>query len=45
MRAMPESTTTSYKSRASNLIVLVESEINHKILRKNIEIRKLEAIL
>ena len=32
------------KSRASNLIVLVESEIKHKILYKNIEKRELEAI-
>ncbi len=39
--AKPESTITSSKSRASNLIVLVESEIKHKILHKNIE---LEAI-
>ena len=30
--------------RASNLIVLVESEIKHKILYKNIEKRDLEAI-
>ncbi len=32
--AKPESTITSQKSRASNLIVLVESEIKHKILHK-----------
>ncbi len=32
------------KLRASNLIVLVESEIKHKILYKNIEKRELEAI-
>ncbi len=31
------------KSRASNLIVLVESDSKHKILHKNIEKRKLEA--
>ena len=44
MRAKPKSTITSSKSRASNLIVLVESEIKHKILHKNIEKRELEAI-
>ncbi len=44
MRAKPESTITSQKSRASNLIVLVESEIKHKVLHKNIEKRELEAI-
>ncbi len=38
-----ESTITSWKLRASNLIVLVESETNHKILHKNIEKRELEA--
>ncbi len=38
MRAKPESTINSWKSRASNLIVLVESEIKHKIYHKNIEI-------
>ena len=32
------------KLRASNLIVLVESEIKHKLLYKNIEKRELEAI-
>ncbi len=37
-------TITSYKLRASNLIVLVESEIKHKMLHKNIEKRELEAI-
>ena len=45
MRAKPESTIISSKSRASNLIVLVESEIKHKILHKNIEKRELEATL
>ena len=44
MRAKPESTITSQKSRASNLIVLVESEIKHEILHKNIDNRELEAI-
>ncbi len=44
MRAKPESTITSSKLRTSNLIVLVESEIKHKILYKNIEKRELEAI-
>ncbi len=43
-RAKAESTITSQKSRVSNLIVLVESEIKHEILHKNIEKRKLEAI-
>ena len=42
IRAKPESTITLYKSRASNLIVLVESVIKHKILHKNIEKRELE---
>ncbi len=37
MRAKPESTITSQKSKASNLIVLVESETKHKIFSKNIE--------
>ena len=32
MRAKPESAITLYKSRASNLIVLVVSEIKHKII-------------
>ena len=44
MRAKPESTITSQKSRTSNLIVLVESEIKHEILHKNIEKHELEAI-
>ncbi len=43
MRAKPESTITSQKSRASNLIVL-ESEIKHNILHKNIEKCELETI-
>ncbi len=43
MRAKPESTITSWKLRASNLIVLVESETKHKILHKNIEKSQLEA--
>ena len=34
MRAKPESTITAWKSRASNLIVLVESEIKHGIFNK-----------
>ena len=42
--AEPESTITSEKSRASNLIVLVESEITHKVLHKNIEKRELDDI-
>ncbi len=45
MRAKPESTIASQKSKASNLIVLVESEIKHKILHKNIEKRELEAAI
>ena len=45
MRAKPESTITSYKSRASNLIVLVESVIKLKILHKNIEKREQEPFL
>ncbi len=44
MRAKPESTITSYKSRASNLIVLVESEIKHNVLHKNIKKYELKAI-
>ena len=44
MRAKPESTINSWKSRASNLIVLVESEIKHKIYHKNIEKGEQEAI-
>ena len=31
MRAKPESTNNAYKSRASSLIVLVESELSHFI--------------
>ena len=34
MRAMPESTIISWKLRASNLIVLVESRIKHEIFNK-----------
>ncbi len=34
----------SWKSRVSNLIVLVESEIKHKIYHKNIEKGEQEAI-
>ena len=45
MRAKPESTIASFKStKASNLIVLVESEVKHKIYHKNIEQGELEAI-
>ena len=44
MRAKPESTIASLKSRASNLIVLVESEVKHKIYLKNIVQGELEAI-
>ncbi len=44
MRAKPESTIISWKSRASNLTVLVESEMKHKYCTKNIEKRELEAI-
>ncbi len=44
MRAKPESTIASLKSRASDLIVLVESEVKHKIYHKNIEQGELEAI-
>ena len=40
MRAKPstfiESTFISWKSRASNLIVLVESEIKHETFNKNL---------
>ena len=43
MRAKPESTIASLKSRASDLIVLVESEVKHKIYHKNIEQGELEA--
>ena len=42
MWAKPESTISLQKLRASNLIVLVESEIKHKILYKNIQKRELE---
>ena len=34
MRAKPESSIISYKLRASNLIVLVESKIKHEIFNK-----------
>ncbi len=44
MRAKPESTINSWKSRASNLIVLVEPEIKHKIYHKNIEKGELKPI-
>ncbi len=44
MRTTPDSTITSQKLRASDLIVLVESEIKPKILHKNIEKRELETI-
>ena len=37
MRAKPESTIISMKSRAINLIVLVELEMKHKTLNKNID--------
>ena len=37
MRAKPESTIISQKLRASNLIVLVESKIKHKIFNKKID--------
>ena len=43
-RASPSSTITLQKSRANNLIILVESEIKHEILHKNMEKRELEAI-
>ena len=43
MKAKHESTTVT-SQRASNLIVLVESEIKHKTLNKNIGKRELEAI-
>ena len=36
MEAKPESTIISWKLRASNLIVLVESKIKHEIFNKNI---------
>ena len=37
MRAKPESTIISWKLRASNLIVLVESDIKHEIFNKKID--------
>ena len=37
MKEKRESSITSYKPRASNLIVLVESESKYKMLHKNIE--------
>ena len=37
MRAKPESTIISWKLRASNLIVLVESTIKHEIFNKKID--------
>ncbi len=37
MRAKPESTIISQKSRASNLIVLVESEIKHEYCTKTLQ--------
>ena len=37
MRAKPESTIISWKLRASNLIVLVESNIKHEIFNKKID--------
>ena len=37
MRAKPESTIISSKLRASNLIVLVESNIKHEIFNKKID--------
>ena len=37
MRAKPESTIISWKLRASNLIVLVESKIKHEIFNKKID--------
>ena len=45
MRAKPELTVTLWKSRASNLIVFVESEMKGKILHKSIEKRELETIV
>ena len=41
---MPESTMISLKSRASNLIVVAESEIKHKIFHKIIKKREPEDI-
>ena len=37
MRVKPESTIISWKLRASNLIVLVESNIKHEIFNKKID--------
>ena len=37
MRAKPESIIISWKLRASNLIVLVESKIKHEIFDKKID--------
>ena len=37
MWAKPESTIISWKLRASNLIVLVESKIKHEIFNKKID--------
>ena len=37
MRAKPESTIISWKLRASNVIVLVESKIKHEIFDKKID--------
>ena len=37
MRAKPESTIISWKLRASNLIVSVESKIKHEIFNKKID--------
>ena len=37
MRAKPESAITPLKSRASNLIVLVESEAKHGIFNKKFD--------
>ena len=37
MRAKPESTMTALKSRASNLIVFVESEVKHGIFKKKFD--------
>ncbi len=44
MRTQLDSTINSWKLRAGNLIVLVESEIKHKIYHKNIEKGEQEAI-
>ena len=37
MRAKPKSTIISWKLRASNLIVLVESKIKHEVLKKKFD--------